>query len=101
MSRCLRPGGTLLMTVPTHIDRYDNEVRAVLSETGELTHLLEPEFHGNPIDSEAGSLCYRYYGWMVLDQLKAAGFNDAQIVTYWSQKLRYYGEPQLVIIARK
>ena len=101
MARCLKPGGVLLMTAPTHIDRDDNEVRAVLSEDGGLTHLLEPEYHGNPVDHDGGSLCYRYFGWHVLDQLREAGFDRAQVATYWSEELRYYGEPQLAVLATR
>lgn len=99
MARCLRPGGTLLVTAPTRIDHDDNAIRAVMSASGEVTHILEPEYHGNPIDPEAGSLCYRYFGWQVLSQLKEAGFRDAQLLTYWSRRFRYYGDPQLAILA--
>jgi SAM-dependent methyltransferase len=101
MARCLRPGGTLLMTAPTQIHQYDNEVRAILSPTGELTHLKEPEYHGNPVDEEGGSLCYRYYGWQVLDQLRSAGFSDAVIMTYWSERFMYLGEPQMAVLATR
>lgn len=99
MARCLQPGGTLLMTAPTRIDHDDNSIRAVMSASGEVTHILEPEYHGNPINPEMGSLCYRYFGWQVLDQLKEAGFRDAQLLTYWSRRFRYYGDPQLAILA--
>ena len=41
----------------------------MLGPDGQLTHLLEPEYHGNPVDSEGGSSCFRYYGWRVLGRL--------------------------------
>jgi SAM-dependent methyltransferase len=99
MARTLRPGGTLLMTAPTRIDRDDNEVRAILTPSGEIEHLLEPEYHGNPVDPEAGSLSFRAFGWQILDQLREAGFRDAAMLTYWSGRCKYYGEPQLAIRA--
>jgi hypothetical protein len=101
MARCLRPGGRLLMTAPTRIDHDANAIRAVMSASGEVTHLMEPEYHGNPIDPAGGSLCYRYFGWQVLGQLRDAGFRDARMLTYWSRRFRYYGDPQLAILAER
>ena len=99
LARCLRPGGRLLATAPCRLDMAEHEVRARVSAGGELNHLMEPEYHANPVDPEAGSLSYRSYGWQVLEQLKEAGFADAVILTYWSERLRYYGEPQYAILA--
>lgn len=99
--RCLKPGGRLFFTVPfSWGDRYD-VVRARLDETGTIEHLLQPEYHGNPVDMEGGSLCFRYFGWSVIDDLKQAGFRDAEILSYWSKELGHLGDPLFVIVALK
>jgi SAM-dependent methyltransferase len=99
--RCLKPGGYLFFTVPFRLDRYEHEVRARLRIDGTIEHLLPPQYHGNPVDSEQGSLCFRCFGWQTLEELEHVGFKEAQFWTYWSRQFGYLGEPQLVIIARK
>jgi SAM-dependent methyltransferase len=98
--RTLRPGGSLLFTVPFSVDRYECEVRAVMDADGGITHRMEPEYHGNPVHA-AGSLSSRTFGWRLLDDLRRVGFAQAEVVTYWSRRLRYYGDPQVAVIARK
>jgi hypothetical protein len=101
LARCLRPGGTLLFTVPFRDDRYEHEVRAVLEDSGTIRHLLEPEYHGNPIDPEQGSLCFRYYGWKMLDELAEMGLEHAEGLFYWSARFGYLGPTSNIFIARK
>ena len=90
-----------MVTVPFCWTSDDHVIRAVMREGGEIQHLLEPEFHGNPLDMERGSLCFRYFGWQILDELRGAGFVDAEVVSYWSRELRYFGDPQFIVTARK
>ena len=104
--RILRPGGAMLWAAPFAFDetarmRDRNVVRAHLDEAGEIVHLLEPEYHGNPVDPEGGALCFQYFGLEVLDQLRAAGFAEAEILFYWSPDFAYLGREQLMCIARK
>lgn len=101
IARCLKPGGRLLFTVPFSYTREDELVRAVIHEDGSLEHLTEPEYHGNPVDPEGGALCFRYFGWSVIDQLRDAGFVDAEVLSYWSETLLHFGDPQFVITARR
>lgn len=98
--RCLRPGGVLLFTVPFRADTYEHLIRAEAKPTGEIVHFMEPEIHGNPLDMAAGSLCFRYFGWQVLDDLRGIGFGDAEVLNYWSAEMRYFGD-QTIIMARK
>ena len=99
--RCLRPGGRFLFTTPTYLNRKETTIRAKL-EHGQVTHLLEPEYHGgNLMDPSKGTLCYRYFGWDILDQLKCAGFTQAEIWVYWSRELGYMGGSQVAITATK
>lgn len=104
--RILRPGGAMLWAAPFAFDergrmRERNIIRARLDDDGDIVHLLEPEYHGNPVDPEGGALCFQYFGLEVLDQLRDAGFNDAELLFYWSPEYAYLGREQLLCIARK
>lgn len=101
LSRCLRPGGTLLFTAPFRDDIHDHEVRAVLRADGTPDHLMEPEYHGNPVDPEGGSLCFRYFGWRLMDDLREAGLEEPEGMFYWSADFAYLGATNSIFIARK
>lgn len=82
--RCLRPGGRLVLTVP-FLDAHEHtQVRARLTEGGDIEHLLEPEFHGDPV--AGGVLCFYHFGWDLLDACRAAGFSRAAWVRTWSPR---------------
>ena len=100
-ARCLRPGGRLLLTAPFSETSAEHQVRAVLQPDGTILHLTEPEYHGNPVDAEGGSLCFRYFGWRLLDDLRAAGFEVAEGLFYWSAQFGYLGRTNNIFIARK
>lgn len=76
--RILVPGGATIFTVPFLAGHDENEVRAVIEPDGTVRHLLPPEVHGNPMLPE-GSLVFQNFGWAVLDDLRAAGFETAAI----------------------
>lgn len=100
--RCLAPGGRVLFTAPTSLDSASNIVRARIDAGGRIEHLITPpEYHGNPVDPENGALCFRYFGWEVLDQLRAAGFADAYALSVWSRDLAYLGVEQIAFVAVK
>lgn len=98
--RTLRAGGHLLLTAPFSVDHGEHQVRAALEADGRITHLLPPEYHGNPL-SAAGSLSFRTFGWRLLDDLRDVGFDRPEVITYWSRALGYFGDPQVVVTARK
>lgn len=98
MARVLRPGGLLFMTVPFVLNQYDHLKKADKDAQGNLTFLEEPEYHGDPLNPENGVLCYRYYGWKLLDQLQELGFQSAEIRDVWSQKNGHLGSHGLQII---
>jgi SAM-dependent methyltransferase len=76
--RVLAPGGATVFTAPFLAGNDANEVRAVVDPDGSVRHLLPPEIHGNPIADE-GSLVFQTFGWAVLDDLRAAGFEAAAV----------------------
>ena len=98
--RCLKPGGTLLFTAPFSYDKAQKVVRAQLLPDGQIDHIHEPEYHGNPVDPE-GALCFRYFAWDVLADLRAAGFATVEVMQFWSRDFAYLGDFGFVIIARK
>lgn len=99
-ARVLKPSGKMIFMVP-FLNKPDTIVRARLRGDGSVEHLLEPEYHGNPL-SEEGRLCVYYYGWEILDEVKAAGFSWAGLVPYWSREYGYMGlGEQLLFIGVK
>ena len=100
--RCLRPGGKFLFTAPFRIDLKETLVRATVDSNGNITHCLEPEYHGgNLSDSSKGTLCLRHFGWDTIQQLEKAGFSDAEVWLFWSRELGYIGGTQIAIAAYK
>lgn len=73
LARVLRPGGIALITIPLHSDRDESVTRARLVD-GQIEHLLEPVYHGNPVDSQRGSLVFTDFGWDVVERFRSAGF---------------------------
>jgi SAM-dependent methyltransferase len=94
--RVLRPGGTMLFTVPMHGGPHTVE-RARLRD-GVVEHLLEPVYHIDPLQPE-GILAFRDYGLDIVDRLRAAGFVDARILAPSERMRRFNGLP--VMLARK
>ncbi len=73
--RVLRPGGSLVLTVPFYSDHAENLLLARM-ENSAICHLQPPEFHGDPLSG--GVLCYHHFGWELLTQMRTAGFAKAQ-----------------------
>ncbi len=70
--RVLRPGGSLVFTVPLMETKATLE-RARL-EDGAVVHLTEPEYHGDRLRGRGRVLAFRTYGLDILDRLRGAGF---------------------------
>lgn len=78
MRRTLRPGGWSINTHPLILNERTSRVRAEIHD-GMLVHLLEPEYHGNPLDPAGGSLVFQVPSWDILDRARNAGFSDAMV----------------------
>lgn len=99
-ARVLRPGGALVFSVPFHSGSAVSRRRAELGDDG-VRHLLEPEWHGNPVDPQ-GSLVFTDIGWDVLGTCRAAGFADALVIGFWSAVHAHLGEGlQMVFLATR
>lgn len=75
-ARILKVGGQL---IATHPFLYNCQETLICAQqiNGEIKHLREPEYHGNPTDPEGGSLVFQLPGWDILQRCRQAGFRDA------------------------
>lgn len=99
-ARILKPGGKFMWSVPFADLEYNNIIRAMIGKDGQVQHLLEPEYHGDPV-SDKGILCFTHFGWEMLDQVKAEGFSDAYALLYRSDVFGYPGNEQVLFIAER
>lgn len=99
--RVLRKGGKFVFTVPFLHNVYPNVIRAIVDETGNIQHILPPEYHGDPLDNE-GILCFTHFGWEILDILREdIGFSSAYAVLSWSAIYGNLGQVSIVFVAVK
>ena len=96
LHRVLRPGGTMLFTVPLYGGRATIE-RARLRD-GAVEHLLEPAYHIDPLRG-AGILAFRDYGLDIVERLHAAGFVEAAVIA--SKRRIPWVDDFPVILAKK
>jgi hypothetical protein len=96
--RVLRPGGTLLFSVPFRADLSQNVVRATVDETGRVRHLMDPEYHGDPLQA-AGCLAYHIFGWELLDRTRSAGFKSVCGYTTSSTSLGFADRSLMFFVA--
>lgn len=70
IARTLKPGGAHVFTVPMVNRRRPSAVRARFID-GKIEHLLEPQYHGNPI-SKDGALVVTDWGFDICQQIHDA-----------------------------
>lgn len=93
--RILRPGGRFYFTAPFETSSQEHLVRAKIYD-GSIVHLLEPEWHGDPVTGE-GILCFHHFGWDVLDQLRACGFSSINVLALDAIEYGYYTEEPMLV----
>ncbi len=93
-ARVLKAGGLMLATMPFHSNNDESVTRATLVD-GQLEHILEPAYHGNPISAD-GSLVFTDFGWGVLNEIRNSGFSDVSIEVYASVEFGHLGSGQLI-----
>ncbi len=96
IARVLRPGGVALIGIPIQ-PNCDESVSRARYIRGSLEHLLEPVYHGNPLDPKGGSLVFTDFGWDIVDRFRAAGFAHFDAQLYWSSLHGYLGGPYPVL----
>lgn len=77
-ARVLRPGGTMLFTVPFFVDRDASILRGRQLANGTIEHIEPPEYHGDGL-TLGGIYTFHNFGWDLLDALRAAGFSRVEI----------------------
>jgi SAM-dependent methyltransferase len=97
--RVTKTGGHVLLSTPFIIENDKTLVRATINKAGEITHLLEPEYHGDPVIPQ-GILCFYHFGWDLLDNFREAGFSNVKIITGYDTGKMMLGL-QLFIMAQK
>lgn len=85
-ARILRPEGRLIATFPFASRAETTQQKAVL-ENGQVRHLAPPEYHGNPIDPEGGSLVFQLPAWDIVKRARQVGFSSAEMI-FWSSRER-------------
>lgn len=70
IARTLCPGGAHVFTTPLVEKNSPSRVCATLNEHGEIVHLREPEYHGNPVSAD-GALVTRRWGYDIADFIAA------------------------------
>lgn len=95
--RVLRPGGSLLATLPFHFSPK-TERRARLLTDGQVEHLAPPQYHGNPLSAQ-GSLVFYDFGWDLLDLCRGAGFKNPRFIAVHSFFHAYLGMAGLALLA--
>jgi SAM-dependent methyltransferase len=96
--RVLSSGGQLVISVPFSF-RHETLVRAIVDDNGNVKHLMEPCYHGDPL-SDQGVLSFYDFGMTLLDDLGEAGFQESFVVCFHSDKWAYLDD-NVVFIARK
>jgi hypothetical protein len=89
-----------MWSVPFSLRSPTNITRAILNPDGSVRHILEPQYHGDPLTKD-GVLCFTTFGWEMLDQVKTAGFRHAYAVPYQSIEFGYLGPEALMFFAEK
>jgi hypothetical protein len=97
--RVIKKDGVLFFTIPFDLNSARNIIRAETLPDGTTNHFLPPEYHGDPMQ-ESGCLCYRYFGWECLDELKKEGFSEAACFFYWSREYGYLGGDQFLFMCK-
>jgi DNA modification methylase len=87
--RVLKPGGSLLLSVPFR-GISETIVRAKVLPNGGIDHLLEPEYHPDPNPHPLGCLCFQNFGWDLLDVMRELGFRDAAAVAVHGTDFGYF-----------
>lgn len=99
--RCLRTDGEAIFTFPwLGGDHYAHRERAQLMRDGSIHHILPPSYHGDPAN-EDGILCFRDFGWKILDEIRSVGFSDVFALYIFSPIHGYITLMEPLIIARK
>lgn len=72
--RILKRGGRHIFTVPFYQERCADEVRARMDTDGNVRHLMEPQYHDDPLRPD-GILVFTIFSLQMLTELERIGFH--------------------------
>ncbi len=98
--RCLKPGGTAILIMPFRLDQIQNEIRAVVNDSGSIKHLQTPLYFDDPALPKRQLLCFQQFGWEALNQLKASGFKEVKAHIIWSLYLGIMGDNVVITVQK-
>ena len=84
--RVLKPGGLIVSSFPFAPSNLSTQVKASINQNGTVVYHSTPEYHGNPVAPEAGSLVFQLPGWDLLEKLRSWGCSDAYYSTIASSR---------------
>jgi SAM-dependent methyltransferase len=93
--RVLRDGGRFYFTAPFIPTSNDHLIRAKV-EDGKIVHILEPEWHGDPVTGH-GILCFQHFGWSIVDDLRACGFSAVEALAFDQVEYGYYTQDPILV----
>jgi SAM-dependent methyltransferase len=96
--RVLNDDGRLILTAPFSFQQ-EGVTRAKLDADGQVHHLMEPCFHGDPMSDE-GVLAFYDFGMELLDELREIGFVDNSLALWNAHEWGYAGA-NVAFISRK
>src|SRR5271155_5810955 len=99
IARTLKPGGAHLFTVPYYKGKR-TIVRARAAESGEIEHLMPPDYHGNPVDPE-GSLVVTEWGDEICEFIFLASGMSTSIFSFFDTAYGLEGEFLDIFLSRK
>jgi hypothetical protein len=91
----------MFISVPFIEQNENTIIRASISTNGDIVHHLEPEYHGDPVNAEAGILCFQHFGWDITRDLKTAGFSEVKVHFIWSLEELIIGRHIIIFEAIK
>lgn len=100
IARVLKPAGAHIFTVPLINKNNKSERWASRSDDGELIFHHEPEYHGNPIDTE-GSLVTMHWGYDIAEFIMLSSGMHSTIIMIDNLNLGIRAEYIEVIVSRK
>jgi SAM-dependent methyltransferase len=99
--RTLTGGGMMISTFPVRNSQLIAlEPRAVFNSDGTITHLKEPEYHGNPVSSE-GALVTVDYGYEIHKLIAQWAPFDVRVYRFADREHGILGDYTEVFVCRK
>ena len=100
IARVLKPGGAHIFTMPWY-PKLKTSVQRAMIENGQVVHLLDPVYHGNPVAKEKGSLVTFDWGQDFVDTIYHASGMYTTIYLQKDKRKGIDGEFLEVFISRK